>query len=180
MKNVKKLSILLSIIPMLLTACDNEKKAYCLETCDAPDCVQGQCYQASRKDILESVHLIALPLNPDKGADEEYKYPLTWSNVINTEFFYLLGGLEGKKVLSVLKLGENVIKVNISGASTNKDAEYGYIKVHFRAFKSYVEETKEAYVYAYVAMGENPSMVVKPENYQNPEAPVEDSSENIA
>ena len=114
MKNVKKLSILLSIIPMLLTACDNEKKAYCLETCDAPDYVQGQCYQASRKDILESVHLIALPLNPDKGADEEYKYPLTWSNVINTEFFYLLGGLEGKKVLSVLKLGENVIKVNIS------------------------------------------------------------------
>ena len=162
MKNVKKLSVLLSIIPMLLTSCSNEKRDRFLETCDAPDYVADKCYQASYKDILESIHLIALPLNPDKDDKEEYKYPITWNSVINTEFFTLQGGLEGKKVMSVLKLGENVIKVNITGASTNKDEEYGYIKVHFRAFTSYIEETKEAYLYAYVAMGDNPALIDKP------------------
>ena len=171
MKNIKKLSVLLGIIPMLLTSCKEfaEKKSFCLETCDSPDYVNGQCYQASSKDLLESIHLIALPTNPDKADDEEYKYPLTWNSVINTEFFTLTNGLEGKHVMSVLKLGENVIKVNLSGASIHKDATYGYVKVHFRAFKSYTNETKEAYVYAYVAIGENPAMVIKPENYQNPE-----------
>ena len=162
MKNIKKLSLLVSIIPILLTSCSNEKRERFLETCDTPDYVTDKCYQASTKDILESVHLIALPLNPDKDEKEEYKYPITWNSVINTEFFTLQGGLEGKRVMSVLKLGENVIKVNLTGASINKDAEYGYIKVHFRAFKSYIEETKEAYLYAYVAMGENPSLVDKP------------------
>ena len=177
MKNFKKLTVLLGIIPMMLTSCqDFEKKAYCLETCDTPDYVSGQCYQASSKDLLESVHLIALPTNPDKADDEDYKYPLTWNSIINTEYFTLTNGLEGKRVMSVLKLGENVIKVNITGASVHKDATYGYIKVSYRAFKSYVSETREAYVYAYVAVGENPSMVEKPANYQNPEAQVEDSS----
>ena len=178
MKNLRKLSVLLGIIPMLLTSCKEfaEKKSFCLETCATPDYVAGQCYQASAKDILESVHLIALPTNPDKADDEEFKYPLTWNNIINTEYFTLTNGLEGKKVKSVLKLGENVIKVNITGASIHKDATYGYVKVSYRAFKSYVSETREAYVYAYVAIGENPAMVEKPENYQNPEAPVDGSS----
>jgi len=163
MKNIKKLPLFLSIVPMLLTSCVNQKKSFCLETCDVPDYVQGKCYQASRKDIVESIHLIALPLNPEKEDNEEYQYPITWNSIINTEYFSLTHGLEGKKVLSVLKLGENVIKVNVSGASTNTEESYGYIKIHFRAFKSYVEETKEAYLYAYVAMGENPEMVDKPE-----------------
>ena len=44
-----------------------------------------------------------------------------------------------------------------------------------RAVKSEGSETREAYVYAYVAIGENPSMVEKPENYQNPDA---DASSN--
>ena len=162
MKNVTKLSLFLGIIPLLLTSCSTEKRDRYLETCDAPDYVADKCYQASTKDILESIHLIALPLNPDKADGEEYKYPITWNSVINTEYFTLLGGLEGKKVLSVLKLGENVIKVNITGASIKKDAEFGYIKVHFRAFKSYIPETKEAYLYGYVAMGEIPSLVDKP------------------
>ena len=74
MKNVKKLSVLLSIIPMLLTSCSNEKRDRFLETCDTPDYVADKCYQASYKDILESIHLIALPLNPDKDEKEEYKY----------------------------------------------------------------------------------------------------------
>ena len=183
MKNFRKLSLLLGIIPMLLTSCEElgEKKSFCLETCDTPDYVSGQCYQASSKDLLESIHLIALPTNPDKADDEEYKYPLTWNSIISTEYFTFRNGLEGKKVVSVLKLGENVIKVNVTGASTKKDATYGYIRVSYRAFKSYVSETREAYVYAYVAIGENPSMVEKPENYQNPEAdtsiiPEEDSN----
>ena len=163
MKNIRKLSIFLGIIPMLLTSCQAQKKTFCLETCDTPDyTVEGLCYQASKKDILESIHLIALPLNPDKDEKEEYKYPLTWNSIINTEYFTLIGGLEGKRVISVLKLGENVIKVNITGASTNTEAEYGYVKIHYRAFTSYVEETKEAYAYAYVAMGESPNMVEKP------------------
>ena len=154
-----------------------EKKSFCLETCDTPDYVSGQCYQASTKDLLESIHLIALPTNPDKADDEEYKYPLTWNSIINTEYFTLTNGLEGKKVMSVLKLGENVIKVNVTGASIHKDATYGYIKVSYRAFKSYVSETREAYVYAYVAIGENPSMVEKPENYQNPDADASSNTE---
>ncbi len=167
MKNLKKLSILFGIIPFVLASCDCfEKKAYCVETCDSFEYTAGQYYQACRKDIVESIHLVALPLNPDKGEDEEFKYPFTWNSVTNTDYFSLIGGLEGKRVDGVMKLGPNVLKVNITGASFNKETS-GYIKVHHKAFKSYTEETKEAYLYAYVGVGDEPVMKDKEEFVSN-------------
>ena len=165
-----KLLLLLAVVPFALTSCEEfkEKQSYCLETSDTFEYKEGLCYQVSRKDILESVFVIAPPTNPDKAENEKYTYPITWKDEIHTEYFSFVRGLEGKKVISILKLGDNVLKVNIEGAiNKEKPSYYGFIKIHFRAFKSYTPETKEAYLYAFVTVGPSSDVVRKPANVED-------------
>ena len=164
MKNVIKLSVLLATIPLMLTSCEElkEKQFRRLETSNGITIIQDQCYQASRNDIVESVFLINPPTNPDKAEDEEYTYDIIWNDQVNLAHFSFLGGLKGKQVLSVLKLGDNVIKVNIDHAVEDQEATYGYIKINHYAFKAVSPEAKEAYLYAYVAIGDSSAMIKKP------------------
>lgn len=164
MKNFKKLSVLLGILPVMLTSCQEfEKKAFYVETSDSPEYSFGQYYQAGRKNSVESIYLIAQPLNPDKADNESYKYPLTWKYPTNTEFFTLTDGLKEKRIDGVLKITDNVVMVNIVGSVSNSETNFGYIKVHFRAFTSHSTDTREAYLYAYVGLGDEPLMVDKEE-----------------
>lgn len=158
MKNVSKFIILCASIPLILSACEDfEKKSYCLETSSQPEYQEGMCYQASRDDILESIHLINLK-DPDTN-----KYDIEWKGNISVNNFTFTEGLIGKKVKSVLTLDENVIRLIIYGKVEDNEATSGYIKVDPDAFKAKREATKEAYLYAYVALGESSGMVKKPE-----------------
>lgn len=163
MKIIKKLSIFLGIVPVLLTSCVGSKKAYgCLETCDTPDYSLGQYYQVSSRDILETIFLIDIP-NPKETNSKDSEYDISWSKVINYDLFSCVDGLEGKKINSILRTSDHVLKIGISGSLENKKATFGYIKIHFRAFESLSERTKEAYLYAKVGVGDRPGMKDKDE-----------------
>ena len=168
MKNVIKLSILLASIPLMLTACEDfkEKKAYCLETSDGISVVDGKCYQASRHDILESVFVINPAHNPEEENEEKREYDIVWSDQINTDYFSCIDGLKGKQIISILKLGPNILKVNIDGNIEDQEATFGYIKINRYAYKALNKEIKDAYLYAYVALGTTSSMVDKPSEVQ--------------
>ena len=158
MKNVSKLIILCASIPLILSSCDEfEKKSYCLETSNNPEYESGMCYQASRDDILESVHLINL-----KNPNNNDKYDIEWNGNISVNAFTFTEGLVGKKVKSVLTLDTNVVRLILYGKVEDTEATFGYIKVDPEAFKAKTEATKEAYLYAYVALGDSSGTIKKP------------------
>ena len=170
MKNVLKFSLLLAAIPLMLTACEEFKEKQFrerIETSSGIEYVAGQCYQASKNDIVESVFIINAPTNPNKKENEEYIYDIIWNDQINLSYFSFTGGLKGKQVLSILKLGDNVIKVNIDHSIEDQEATFGYIKISHYAFKAINPDAKEAYLYAYVAIGDSSSMVAKPVDPEN-------------
>jgi len=164
MKYIKKSLLLLGLVSLSITSCENlEKKSFCLETCATPDYIPTQYYQASRDDIFETVYLVAAPLNPNKGDNEDYKYPITWNYPVNYEHFSFTDGLQNKKIKGVLKIRDDVVRINFDGALFNEQSKFGYIKVHYRAFTSHVSETRDAYLYAYVGLGDEPLMLDKDE-----------------
>ena len=168
MKNVSRLLVLIASIPFMLSSCEElkEKQAYCLETYDKPEYESGMCYQASADDVLESVHLINLPLNPE--ADKEnYQYDIEWKTNVPLSCFTFTEGLVGKKIKSILTLGTNVIRLNIYGQIEDKQATSGYIKVSKDAFKAKTSRVREAYLYAYVAIGASSDVIKKPDLEQN-------------
>lgn len=164
MKSFVKLSVLLASIPLILTSCEDfkEKKAFCLETSDGISVVDGKCYQASRNDVLESVFVINPAHNPEEEDESKREYDIVWSDQINTDYFTFTDGLKGKKVISVLKLGPNILKVNIDNNIEDQEATFGYIKINRYAYKALNKDVRDAYLYAYVAIGSTSGLVDKP------------------
>ena len=160
MKKFIKTSLLLACIPFALAACEDfEKKSFCMETSTTIEYVEGKCYQASYKDILETIYVINLPINPEADPSE-YQYDITFVSEVKNTYLTLTDGLEGKKIDSVFRLGDNIIKVNIQNVSQNEEATYGYIKISDRAFVAHTDRVKNANLYAYVAIGEKSNILV--------------------
>lgn len=168
MKNVSRLLVLIASIPFMLSSCEElrEKKVYCLESFDKPEYESGMCYQACCNDVLESIHLINLPINPEEGKDN-YKYDIEWKSNVPLSCFTFTEGLVGKKIKSILTLSPTVIRLNIYGLIEDQQATSGYIRVSKDAFKAKTARVREAYLYAYVAIGATSDVVIKPDLEQN-------------
>ena len=160
MKNFIKTMILLASIPLVLASCEElEKKCYCLETSTTIEYAQNMCYQASYHEILETIYVINLPLNPE-AKPSEYKYDITFVSEVKNTYLTLTDGLEGKKIDSVFRLGDNIIKVNIQNTTRDQEATYGYIRINSRAFAANTDRVRDANLYAYVALGEKSNILV--------------------
>ena len=162
MKNISKIAILLSFSLVSLTACKNELSAYnCLETSDTYEYYEGKCYQASRNDVVETVFVHALPINPEADP-QEYTHDLTWNISINTENFTFAGGLVGKRIIEVFRWSDTILKINFDGRSSDQKAASGYIKIGPSAFEAHTSRVRGAYLYAYCAIGDEVNLVNKP------------------
>ena len=165
MKLVKSTLLLLSLSSLLLTACDYEKRSFCLESYNKADYVSGYCMQISRKDINESAYIFSLPTNPD-DPDENYQYDIAWSSSLLTKYFTFVGGLKGKKIDAVTyvnPLAKNkTLRLNIHGECSDWDYTSGYLKISREAFKANVESTRDAFLYVYFAVGDHSGAVLKP------------------
>ena len=152
MKSLVKIALLSSVIAFSLTACGNERRCYCLETSDTTTYVEGKCFQVDgTKDIVETIFIT----NPN-GEDIEF------NNIINESHITFTDGLVGKRVQNAMRMSSNSIKVSIFGLLDNPDAAFGYIKIRYTNFKALSERAKEAYLYAYVAIGNSTGMADKP------------------
>ena len=169
MKLAKKTLLLLSLTSLILTACDFEKRSFCLETYNHVEYVNGFCMQLSKKDINEVAYVFVLPNNPD-AEDEKYEYDITWSGSLLAKYFTFVGGLDGKKIDSVTyvnPLGKNkTLRINLHGAVSDTDYTSGYLKISREAFKANVESAKDAFLYAYFKVGDYSGAVLKPSNFK--------------
>ena len=161
MKRLRKLALLFSVFAISLASCDFEKKCYCLESSNDADYHEGKCYQASRNDIVESVFVINLPLNPDAN-EEDYKYDVSFKDSLRVYMFSLVGGLSGKTVISVMKINEHILSIQFDNTVNDIEATHGYVRINRQAFTAHSERAKESYLYAYLAIGDSPSMVDRP------------------
>ena len=160
MKTLKTTLLLLGIIGLSLTACDLDKEVNVLSTSDSITYVEGMCYQASRSNIVESVFLINAPINPDDDP-ANYKYDLIWNDVIRRDNFRFVEGLEGKSIMSLLKINDHTMKITFDGAVNDSNATFGYIRVSPSAFSALSERATDRNLYAYIALGETSSLVDK-------------------
>ena len=162
---MRKLIALSSIALLALTACDLEKKCYCLDTFNDVDYQTGYCMQMSKKDVFEYLYVFCLPSNPE-DSPENYRYEISWNGKenTNTNHFTFVGGLAGKKVNEVYNLNEHTLRINVTGACIDQEAAFGYLKVSREAFKSHGENSKDAVLLAYIAIGEKTGASVKPED----------------
>ena len=152
MKSLVKIALLTGVMAISLTACGNEKKCYCLETSDTTTFVDGKCFQVDgTKDIVETIFIT----NPN-GEDIEF------NNIINESHITFTDGLKGKRVQNAMRMSSYSIKVSIFGKIDDPEATFGYIKIRYSNFKALSERAKEAYLYAYVAIGNSTGMVDKP------------------
>lgn len=161
MELIKKSVLLLGAAIFSLCSCSLEKRCECLETSDSLNYVEGMCYQASRSNVVESVFLINPPTNPN-DAPENYQYDITWSEIVVLDNFSCVDGLSGKHIITILRLSNTVIKVTFDGAVTDKEATHGYIRILPNAFKGHSERATDSVIYAYVAIGDASSLVIKP------------------
>ena len=168
MNHLNKLALLTSIFALSLTSCSNKTRCECLETCNSPDYVEGMCYQVCRKNIVESVFVLDLPLNPEDPT-EQYKYDFEWREEMRVEYISLEGGLKGKRIISFLKLDPHSMKLDIDGALENPNATSGYVKISHLAFKPLSERAKNSNLFAYVAIGDERGLVEKPAQTQENE-----------
>ena len=159
MKVLNKVALLTSVFLLTLSSCVGEKKAYVLETSDHIDYVEGTCFQASREDIVDTVFLINLPSKDKDGNDV---YDIEWNQSLVKSYFTFTTGLIGKKVIDVFTVENNVLKINFDGRLENPDAREGCIKVSPHAFKAKNEKTRDAYLYAYIVIGDKSGFVDKP------------------
>ena len=160
MKKLIRVSLLLASVPFALTACtDVGDRRVCLDTSNTIDLVQNKCYQMSFKQCVETLYLIAPPNNPEAPASE-YTYDINWKDEQKNSYFDFMDGLEGKAMISILKVSNTVLKLNIKGSCKDVTAKYGYIKVFRYAYTSLTDEIKDIPIYAYVAIGEQPSQLV--------------------
>lgn len=160
MKYLNKAALLFASLGLLLTSCVQEPSCYCLETSDSPDLVEGYAYQVSYRDISESIYIINPALNPEADPNEQV-YDLSWNMESNLDLFACIGGLSGKKIRSINRLSDNILKVNIYHHCADQTATFGYIKINPKAFTCKSDRTRDAYLYAYVAIGEKGSTLVE-------------------
>ena len=164
MKSLLKTTLLLAVVPFALSACTDKVDSglVCVETSNTLDYVDGKCFQSTYKNVVETIYLIILPNNPEANP-ADYTYDFTWNNELKNNYFDFVEGLKGKSLISVLKLGDNILKLNINNACENSDVTFGYIKVFRYAFTPYVKKLENTSLYAYVAIGEESgTMVDKP------------------
>ena len=155
MKNISKALLLFASIPLLLASCGkSERKAYFLETSNTFEYVDGMCYQAYRSDIVETIYVINLPINPEANPSE-YQYDVTFIDDVKNIYVTLTDGLEGKKVNSVFKIADNILKININKICQNEEATWGYIKINKRAFTAHTKRADDVNICAYVAIGDH-------------------------
>ena len=137
MKSLVKIALLSGVMALSLTACSTERKCYCLETSDSTTFVDGKCFQVDgTRDIVETIFIT----NPN-GADVEF------NTIINESHITFTDGLKGKRVQNAMRLNTYSIKVSIFGNSN---------------FKALSERAREAYLYAYVAIGDSTGLADKP------------------
>ena len=152
MKSLVKIALLSSVIAFSLTACGKERKCYCLETSYTTTYVEGKCFQIDgTKDIVETIFIT----NPN-GEDIEFNNTIDESQITFTD------GLQGKRVQNAMRMSYCSIKVSIYGKIEDPEATFGYIRIRYTNFKALSERAKEAYLYAYVAIGSATGMVDKP------------------
>ena len=161
MKLIRKASLLLSLIPVVLASCDFEKRCFCLDTYNGPDYLSGYCMEVDFDDINETAYIFCLPNNP-KDDPSEYQYEITWNSVLNPNWFSFVDGLSGKKVDSVKKLNNNSLKLDFHGLLHDTKANHGYLKVLSQAFESHSEKSENATLYAYFAIGDYERVTAKP------------------
>ena len=163
MKTKQKSLLFLGIIPLLLTACNGEKKCFCLDTSNAYNYQEGYCYQMSRKDVVETFYLCCAPYK-DKTPDDEDYYEITWKKKYSFEHFTFIGGLQGKKIKGVVLLENNTLRINVSNSCIDQEATSGYLRISPEAYDSHSPKSKDAFLYAYIAIGEKSDLVIKPED----------------
>ena len=156
MKSLVKIALLSSVVVFSLTACGRERRCYCLETSDTSTYVEGKCFQIDgTKDIVETVFLT----NPN-GEDIEFNTIIDESQVTFTD------GLKGKRVQNAMKMSSSCIKVSMYGKIDDPEATFGYIRIRYTNFTALSERAKEAYLYAYIAIGDSTGMTDKPADIQ--------------
>ena len=133
----------------------------CLDTSDSLTYNEGMCYQASRLNVVESVFVINRPINPE-DAPENYQYDITWDETIRIDNFSLVDGLAGKHIMTILRMNDHILKVTFDGASTDKNATYGYLRILPNAFKAHSERATDSVLYAYIAIGDAKGLAEKP------------------
>ena len=152
MKSLVKIALLSGVMALSLTACSTERKCYCLETSDSTTFVDGKCFQVDgTRDIVETIFIT----NPN-GVDVEF------NTIINESHITFTDGLKGKRVQNAMRLNTYSIKVSIFGKIDDPEATFGYIKIRYSNFKALSERVKEAYLYAYVAIGDSTGLADKP------------------
>lgn len=165
MKLGRSLSLLACVCSIALCACDFEKRCYCLETSNDIDYIPNMCYQANRSDVVETVYLFNLPINPEADP-KDYKYDISWNNAQRVDYYSFAGGLSGKRTKAVFRISDTVLKVSFDSALKDSKATSGYLKVNPAAFKGLTERTTDAFLYAYIAIGDSSGLVVKPSDVQ--------------
>ena len=160
MKKIKSSILLLTLSSLLLTACDIEKRSFCLDSSSTIDYVEGQCAVASPKDINQTIFIYC-----NQKTEKGDNFLITWSDILSPKYFSFTGGLEGKKVDSAIYVNNNTLKVDFHGLCRDETATYGYFRVNSIAAKGHSEETTDATLYAYIAIGEKLGDMEKPANY---------------
>lgn len=160
MKNMYQKIFSLLLVAVSLTACDFEKRCECLQTSDDLEFAEDMCYQASPNDIVESVFISNPPINPDDPASE-YKYDISWYDIIHLDYFKFVDGLSGKHVISIFKVNDQILKITFDGDLLNNDATFGYIRISPSAFRGLTDRAIDAFLYAYIAIGDTTHFVRK-------------------
>ena len=161
MKSMKIIALLSSVFVLSLTSCDLHKTCLCLETSTGEKYVEGMCCQVRRTDEIDTVYLINRPTNPEADPSE-YIYDITWTAIVKNDSVTFTDGLKGKRIERVYRISDTVILVDMYANITNQEATFGYIKISPDAFDAHTERVKNAYLKAYVAIGDKNEMVSKP------------------
>lgn len=162
MRSHSRFALLLSILPLAVTACSFENVSYCLESSDSMDYVSGHTYQVTREDIVTTFYLI----NPPEG--EEGKHSIEWNKTVSLSHFTVSGGLSGKTIFSIAYVNSYVVRIKMDGKCTDAEATFGYIKVNPDAYKRLDNDVIDrSFLAAYVAIGSSSSLIVKPDTNQN-------------
>ena len=160
MKNIVKVTLLLASIPLALSACtDVGKRVVCVGTSNTIEYASNKCYQISYKQYVETIYLFSLPNNPEADPNE-YTYDYIWKDEQKNSYFDFQDGLKGKTLISILKISNTILKLNVKGSCDDPMATYGYIKVFRYAYTSQSSDIKDIPIYAYVAIGEQASALV--------------------
>ena len=160
MKNIVRTTLLLASLPLVLSSCtDVNKRLIVVETSNTTEYVEGKCYQTSYKYGVETIYLVTTPNNPESDP-KEYTYDFIWKDELKNSYFDFVDGLAGKNLISVLKISNSILKLNVKGSCEDTFAKYGYIKIYRHAYTSQSDKIKNTPIYAYVAIGEQGSELV--------------------